>query len=127
MTARWGLLDRNGWLVGRVAASWERPPGSELLLVPPEEADAAPVPPPYAPPQPDPPEPVRRLVPLAVVMMRLKLLGREQALLDLLNAPGNEHARDELMEQVEQGIYADDPQARTLIALAGADPDRILA
>lgn len=73
----------------------------------------------------EPPE--RRLVPLAAVMLRLELVGRKADLITIINAPGNEHAREQLMGAVDEGIYADDLLARSLIAMAGADPDAILA
>jgi hypothetical protein len=54
MSELWGLLDTSGFLVGRVSSSWEAPPGSELVLIPPSEADAAPQRAPYVPPEPVP-------------------------------------------------------------------------
>lgn len=71
-----------------------------------------------------PPELVRRLVPLAVVLARLEVLGTKEAVLSVLNA--NPDARS-LFLSLQEGIYADDEDARDIFAAAGADPDVILA
>ena len=75
MSEMWGLLDTSGFLVGRVPSSWEAPPGSELVMIPPSEADAAPQRAPYVPPEPEPPPPVQ-LTPREF-MSRLPM-GRQQ-------------------------------------------------
>lgn len=59
MTGLWGVLDVNGVLVARVPEGRQLPEGSEFRLVPPAEADAAPLPPPYVPPDPEPLQPTQ--------------------------------------------------------------------
>lgn len=70
------------------------------------------------------PTPEPHLVPLAVVLHRLILTGRLDAMLTVLQA--QPAARAQLLA-IREGIYATDAMARALLAVAGADPDVILA
>lgn len=71
----------------------------------------------------DPPAPPT-LVPLAVVLTRVIVLGRLNALLAVLQA---DKAAEALLLRLKEGIYANDAQARALLTAAGADPDVVLA
>jgi hypothetical protein len=66
------------------------------------------------------------LVPLSVVAERLKAAGCWEAAVALVFDAANRSALADLI-MVQQGIAPDDPQARGLIAAAGADPEAILA
>ncbi len=58
MSELWGTVTPEGILVGRVAADFVLPEGSDLVLVEPVIADAMPQPPVPPPPEPAPePEP----------------------------------------------------------------------
>lgn len=70
------------------------------------------------------PELVRRLVPLAVVMARLEVLGMKDAVLGVLQQVPDARAR---FLALREGIYADDADARAIFIAAGVDPDVILA
>ncbi len=80
------------------------------------------VPGPYAAPA----APADTLVPLSVVAARLKAAGAWDAVVGLVFEPTNRGALADLI-MVQQGIAPGDPQARALIAAAGANPDDILA
>jgi hypothetical protein len=71
-----------------------------------------------------PPGPVYLPVPL--VRERLEAAGAWPQVAALLFQPGNEAMLLKLLTLAE-GIAPDDPQARSLIAAAGANPDLILA
>jgi hypothetical protein len=65
----------------------------------------------------------RRMVPLGVLASRIVSSGRLAALAAVLDA--NPAARTRLM-RLEEGIYADDAQARALLTAAGFDADEVL-
>lgn len=71
----------------------------------------------YVPPRP------RRLVPLAVVLNRLTLTRKLDAVLTVLDAAPEARAR---LLAAQEGIYADDADAIALLTAAGADPAIIL-
>lgn len=72
---------------------------------------------------PNPPQPIRPIVPIAVVLNRVIVGGYLDAVVGAL-AQSTE-VREKLMGLTE-GIYPDDPEARAFLAAAGADPDEIL-
>jgi hypothetical protein len=71
-----------------------------------------------------PAAPERRLVPLALVLWRVEVLGATPALQAAIAA---DQATRQLLLKLEEGIYSDDAQARALLAGVGADPDLVLA
>jgi hypothetical protein len=70
------------------------------------------------------PPPPPALVPLAVVLTRVIALGGLTPLLAALQAAPDAVS---VLLTLREGIYADDPQARALLTLAGLNPDQVLA
>jgi hypothetical protein len=123
IVARWGDSEQRSVLVlsglpgGPLAAQAE--PGDpvwDALMA------AGVVPGPYVAPA----APADSLVPLSVVAERLKAAGCWEAAVALVFDPANRSALADLI-MVQQGIAPGDPQARALVAAAGANPDDILA
>ena len=73
----------------------------------------------------DPPNvpPDRRIVPLGALAARIAVSGKLSALVDILDASPETRA---LLMSLQEGIYADDQQARALLTAAGLDPDEVL-
>lgn len=69
-------------------------------------------------------QPPRRIVPLAAVVSRLIVRGEVAQVVAVLDQMPEAKAQ---FESLEEGIYADDADARAIFTAAGVDPDIILA